>query len=500
MRPLEILLSVTNVLAFTVLAVPRLRAVHWIGYLALVTVLVAVIQVLVEGQRWQMVPAYVLTGAFFLVWLLQNFAVANGIAGQSTGNRFVTGLAAGLGIVALAVSIALPVILPIFRFPPPGGPYRVGTMTYYWVDSSRREIFNADPNARRELMAQVWYPAGENLPSARAPYVEGAQVISASLGRLAHLPKFTFEHFKYVTTNAVPLAPVATDQPKYPVLIFLEGFGGFRQMNTFQIEELVSHGYIVAGIDQPYAAASVVFPDGHEIAGWTRDEMLPFIRQSSNPVENAPALNGVVLKEGVIPYFAQDVSFTIDQLAALNNTDPNGILAGRLDLERLGVFGISLGAIVAGEAGHTDSRLKACLMMDAEMTVGVAQAGLRQPAIWLTRPADSMRLERERAGGWPEDEIRLTLDTMRAAFEKSQPGNGYYVQVPGMFHLNYTDTPYYSPIAYRLGFAGPVSARRGFEIINAYSLAFFDKYLKGQSEALLDGPPEQYPELLFEKR
>ena len=26
-------------------------------------------------------------------------------------------------------------------------------------------------------------------------------------------------------------------------------------MNTFQVEELVSHGYIVAAIDQPYAAA-----------------------------------------------------------------------------------------------------------------------------------------------------------------------------------------------------------------------------------------------------
>ena len=81
------------------------------------------------------------------------------------------------------------------------------------------------------------------------------------------MPEFTFGHFKYITTNAIPSAPVADNEPSYPVLIFLEGAIGFRQMNTFQVEALVSHGYIVAAIDQPYAAAEVVFPDGSQAAG-----------------------------------------------------------------------------------------------------------------------------------------------------------------------------------------------------------------------------------------
>jgi len=33
--------------------------------------------------------------------------------------------------------------------------------------------------------------------------------------------------------------------------MFLEGVTGFQQMNMFQGEELVSHGYIVVAIDQP---------------------------------------------------------------------------------------------------------------------------------------------------------------------------------------------------------------------------------------------------------
>jgi hypothetical protein len=102
------------------------------------------------------------------------------------------------------------------------------------------------------------------------------------------VPGFTFDYFQDVTTHAIPSAPVADDQPNYPVLIFLTGLTGFRRSNTFQVEELVSHGYIVVGLDQPYAAATIVFPDGHQILGWTRDQMQPLMQQSLSPVANAP--------------------------------------------------------------------------------------------------------------------------------------------------------------------------------------------------------------------
>ncbi|MBA3869283.1 MAG: carboxylic ester hydrolase [Anaerolineae bacterium] len=500
MRPIETLLSLGNILTFCILAIPQLRAIYWMGYLALITVLIAVAQMLVEGPRWQMIPAYGLTVLFSLVWLLQNFAPMGGIIGQLLTNRFAIGLSVGLGVLGLAVATALPIILPIFRFPHPGGPYPIGTVTYHWVDTSRHEIFSDDPNARRELIVQIWYPARGDSASPPAPYMEDADAVAPALARLFHWPDFTFGHFRYVTTNAAASIPMATDKPGYPVLIFLTGLNGFRQSNTFQIEELVSYGYIVAAIDQPYAVALVAFPDGHQIIGWTRDQMQPFIQQSLSPVANAPMLNGQALENGVIPYFAQDVSFTLDQLTALDITDPNGILTGRLDLKRVGTFGISLGAMVASEACHMEPRLEACLMMDAAMPADVVRAGLRQPSMWITRDADSMRLERQRAGGWTEADITQTLTTMRAVFEKSVSGAGYYVQVPGMFHVNFTDAPNYTPLAPQLGYAGPIDTQRAYNIVNAYSLAFFDQYLAGRSSALLDGSSNQYPEVLFETR
>ena len=88
---------------------------------------------------------------------------------------------------------------------------------------------------------------------------------------------------------------------------------------------------------------------------------------------------------------------------------------------------------------------------------------------------------------------------MRATFVKPG-GNRYFVQVPGMFHVNLTDVPLWSPLLPWLGVTGPMDGQRAHAIINAYSLAFFGQHLLGQPQVLLDGPVSQYPEVLFEAR
>jgi predicted dienelactone hydrolase len=500
MRPLETLLVTANLAAFG-LALLRLPGrARWLRHAALLPMLAAVAQALVGGARWQMVPAYALAGLSLLLWLASLRQAPERRAAGGWSRRLAAGVAVGLGTVVVATSIALPVALPVFRFPNPSGPYGIGTVTDHWVDSTRQEIFSADPRAHRELMAQVWYPARVRPSSPRAPYVRDAAALSPALARLVHAPPFTFDHFRYVTTHAVASAPMATDEPRYPVLIFLEGLNGYRQMNTFQVENLVSHGYVVVAIDQPYVAGSVVFPDGRQTTGWTKDRLQPLFQQSLSPGPNPPTLNGHPLENGIVPYWARDVSFALDRIADLDHRDPHEILSGRLDQQRIGIFGMSLGALVAGEACRTDSRLRACLMMDAFMPADVVRDGLRQPSMWITRDAGSMRLERERAGGWPEAEIHETLTTMRATFARSAPGSGYYVEVPGTFHANFTDVPLFTPLAQQLGLAGPIDPGRAHDIVNACSLAFFDRSLKGRPAGLLDGPSKSYPDVRLETR
>src|SRR6266545_2059260 len=171
MRPIEILLVVANLLTFFVLVIPGM-------------------QVLVEGYRWQMIAAYALSGLLFLLWLRQTIVPAGTALGGGLDNRLAAGLAIGLGVLALAVSIVLPIVLPVFRFPPPTGPYAIGTLTYHWVDAGRPEDFTDDPNDRRELMVQIWYPAAGNPSSPRAPWLQDADAVTSAFARLFHVPEF----------------------------------------------------------------------------------------------------------------------------------------------------------------------------------------------------------------------------------------------------------------------------------------------------------------------
>ncbi|MBK9924498.1 MAG: carboxylic ester hydrolase [Anaerolineales bacterium] len=474
MRLFEMLVILTNFLAFIIFSFPQFSVVRQTGYISII-LLPMIAQLLFEESRWQMVPAYMLSALFFLLWLLNRIVTT-----PMVPHRFFINLAIVLGIIVFTISVTLPFLFPVFRFPQPSGPYQIGTMTYHWVDTNRQEFFSTNPQARREVMAQIWYPAKTDPSAPHTYYLQHPEVLAATL-RILHLPTFLFEHFKYVPTHAILSAPLAEDKASYPVLIFLSGRGGYRQSNTFQIEELVSHGYIVVGIDQPYAASGVVFPDGRLIAMDSR-------------MYNPKNVGHDPFTDLAVPFLAQDVTFTLDQLTLLDKTDSGDILSGRMDLQHVGIFGVSLGGIVTGEACRLDSRLQACLVMDAFMSASVVQAGLQQPAMWISRDAQTMELE-----GWAESDIDETQSTMRAVYA-TLPGPGYLVLIPGLFHPDFTDAPLFSPLASQMGLSGRIPAERAHHIINVYSLAFFDQHLKEVPSDLLAGPVKEYPEVLFETR
>ena len=408
--------------------------------------------------------------------------------------------ACGFAILMSIIAFILRLVIPVFHFPHPTGSYEIGTLTYHWVDESRHEKFTANLSDRRELIVQIWYPAKRGSTTPKMPYIQSADIVMGNFARILHKPQSIFRNFKFITTNATPFAAMAETEPSYPVLLFLEGAAGFRQMNNFQVEELVSHGYVVVAVDQPGTAAAVVFPDGHQIAGLPIQQMQSLIRPSYMESQDKAVLNGVELNESsIIPYLTQDVIFVLNQLIDLNRSDPNKILNDHLDMYHVGAFGISLGGIVVGEACLLEPRLKACIMMDAPMPTDVVQVGLSRPSMWMTRDADSMRLERKRSGGWPENEINAHLKSMRAAFEGNQSVS-YFLQLPGTFHSNFTDVPLWSPLVTWLGITGPMDGGRAHDIINAYSLSFFDRHLRGFPASRLQALSTQFPEVHFEKR
>ena len=475
MRAFEIAMLVTSIPLLLRPFLPIRDRRRWMGLLLALPALSAVLHLALEGPRWQMVPAYGLTGVLLLVTTLLLLRPA----GERTGHKWWTTLLCGVGLLFLAVAFALPLLFPIFRLPRPSGPYRVGTVTYHWLDAGRDETFTDDPADRRELMVQVWYPA-ERVPGAkRAPYLSHSEVVGPVLGKVQFgLPPFAFSHLRYVRGNAVPGAPMATARPRYPVLLFSHGRGGLRVQNTFQVEELASQGYVVAAIDHTYAAAATVFPDGRVVS------VDPRVRDKS-------------FLEGKFELLANDARFVLDQLEALDASDPQGLLQGRLDLGRVGIFGHSLGGIVAAKACQLDDRFKAGMDIDAFVPQDVVESGLTQPFMFITR--DVATMEQELASQDPEkrrESIDEQMDSIQAALGRLQ-GTGYLVEIHGLYHFNATDLPLWTPLTSAIGFTGPIDASRAHRIINAYTLAFFDRHLRGQAAPLLDGPSPDYPEVAF---
>ncbi|WOP18787.1 hypothetical protein [Raineyella sp. LH-20] len=210
--------------------------------------------------------------------------------------------------------------------------------------------------------------------------------------------------------------------------------------------------------------------------------------QSYLPAAEAPLAAGVRLENGMIPFLGEDTSFVIDRLEELEKGDADptaGSLAGRLDLSRIGIAGVSLGGLVAGEVARADHRIVAALILDAPVPLRTVTTGLDVPTMWITRPPSTMRLERERSGGWPEDEIeahhrtiRTTYDTLRAP--------GYIVQVPRISHIDFTDAPLWSPLVRWLRLSGPRDGRYAHRVITDHAMAFLEHHLRARALTPLD--------------
>ena len=68
----------------------------------------------------------------------------------------------------------------------------------------------------------------------------------------------------------------------------------------------------------------------------------------------------------------------------------------------------------------------------------------------------------------------------------------YVVTVKGAMHNSFSDMPFIAPERYR---NIEINAARALTITNAYVLAFFDRYLRGRRQPLLEGNSADFPEV-----
>lgn len=466
MRFFESLLILFQILVFASFFTQRARLQA--GWFWILLPLILLSQVVMEGARWQMIPAYVFSVLLLLILYLRTKPGADDLPLRRPWLWSLFGL-----LAVLLTSLPL-LAFPIPQIPSPSGAYPVGSATFHFVDHQREESYGAVPGGQRQIMVQLWYPRNADTRGAPMPYYLQSEIVYPALAATLDLPPFLLSHLRYVRIPVLENAPLSEAEVDYPLLIFSHGWSGTRVQNTFQMIELASHGFVVAALDHPFGAAVTVYPDGR--IAYVNPQALPE-GVSEEQYERAARQIGDT--------WAADIRFLIDQLEALNDGAAGGSFTGRLDLNRLGVFGHSTGGGAAVLACAHDARCKAGLVMDAwlqPVADEVITAGVEQPFLFMNSEAWS--------GG--ENSQRL------AQLIGNSTGPAYGLQIRGSGHFDFSDLPLFSPLATALGLKGPIDGRRVIAIINHYSVDFFDQQLKGNPSQLLLSVPARFPEVQFD--
>ncbi|WP_019913403.1 alpha/beta hydrolase family protein [Paenibacillus sp. HW567] len=442
-------------------------------------VLAALLHGVIEHYRIQMVPAYAAALGLIIVLILR-WVKPEVKSRTGSWSRVKKSLQLTLVLALSGMAVYLSQLLPVFTMPEPTGSYAIGTFSRQLTDESREETLSADPGDKRELMVNVWYPVDPKTAEGRAKEhypSELGEAISLVFG----LPKQLFSHVTEIPTHVVAGAELSAAESGYPVLLFSPGVRSTRFQSMTAIEELVSHGYIVVGMDHPYTSAKVTFPDGSSIFY----EPEPKFDTSAELYANN--VKGVAIR-------AADASFVLDTLTAWNTQDPNGLLQGKLDLDRVGIFGHSYGGATTAEALAQDKRFKAGVSLEGGFWGKVAHTGLEQPFMYMMTGGTAQSLD---PAATKKDKVFYEefAPDLESAMTNST-GDTYYLTVEHFIHQSFTEIALLSPSL----FAKDIDPVHNIDITRSYVRAFFDQYLKGEPQNLLDGPSPDFPEVKFDQK
>ena len=279
-------------------------------------------------------------------------------------------------------------------------------------------------------------------------------------------------------------AEVSPQQHSYPVVLMRTGGAALTTDYTSLAEDLASHGYVVVGFDAPYRSWVVVLPDGRVIA-----------RAPQNNLDLVGGPQADQLANKLVQAWTADTGFALDQLERLNTSDPSGRFLGRLDMQRVGVFGHSLGGATALLFCHDDSRCKAGIDVDGAPLGKVIAEGVTQPFMFLLSDHRGESTDAE-----TPEAIRQAGANIRSIYDRLPGDRRLEIVIQGANHYMFSDGAMLkSPLVMRalrtLGIVR-LDGRRQVAVTAHYISTFFDVYLKGAPASELKSQTE-YPEIEF---
>lgn len=253
----------------------------------------------------------------------------------------------------------------------------------------------------------------------------------------------------------------------YPVIIFSHGLGGSKNTKVYISRFLTSYGYVCIHLTHYGSDSSLI---DHNLS-WKEN-----VRNLKKAVKNRKHLVDRPM----------DVSFVIDQLPEIARRVPE--LKNKMDLKNLGVTGHSFGAfttlMVAGAYADMSEKIYGRRFDDPRPTAFLAMSpqsarpGRDRVKIYshITRPFMTMTGSRDLS---PVDRIKHPEERL-VPFKNMPPGDKYALWIDGANHWTFGDGRVINTGGEKKALK-PDPARH--RIIKQVSLAFWNAYLKGDSEA-----------------
>lgn len=370
--------------------------------------------------------------------------------------------------------------------PGPSGPHAIGTTRFDVGEPEYADPYAPSPAPRR-VPVQAWYPAQPASGGAREPYLDDALV--AALSDATGVPKFLLSRRP---SNSIVDAAAA--QGRFPVLVFNHGLGSFQKQSASLMEELASHGYVVLSVGHPFDSLVVQHADGavvrqrRDLPAWkaveegskdlakTLGEVEPLLvraRAAQDPEGLREAMNALAKHPSYAPLLAtlevwgRDTRVVLDNLARIDEGAGPAPLRGALDRERVGLFGHSLGGILAGQLAMVDPRVRAGMSYDGAQLPAAGDGPYRLAAPFCFVYADTTKV-----GG-----AAVTNDGMNDALLAEAPPGSCGASLRGAAHLNFTDMNNSRMMA---GALGEIDRGEMARLLRAMTVGFFDRHLRGQ--------------------
>ncbi|WFR61364.1 dienelactone hydrolase family protein [Paenibacillus amylolyticus] len=414
---------------------------------------ILVVQLLVEGYRWQLLVVYIMTALFIIIVLLRH---SEKMVNLKIGKLLKYSLSS-LIVILLVASTLLSVYLPVFDLPKPEGLEKVGTQTFHFRDQNRDEILTEDQTDQRELMAQLWYPT-ENInnnkrdtlfPNDKEMFKKYIQSFSASL----KLPEFVLDYWKYSRTNSYENVEIIPSATPYPVVLLSHGMGTSRVLQASQAENLASHGFIVVTIDHTYSTFATLFPDGR-VTGYTT---------KMTTIDDRKQIGDI---------WTKDVEFVINQIEKLNSGAIESQFKGKMDLNNVGTMGHSFGGATAFNVTYLDYRIKAGVNMDGSLNEVENRDDINKPFMFIRSGSFEDWLANFENDQNSDDEVTKFLSDELHIMKNVIEHGGNVIYIEGTQHFNFTDLQFYSELIKLSGITGDINGKEGqISSINMYSIS-----------------------------